>query len=291
MKSDDARAPAASAAPAPAGSAAPLVSVVIPAYNEAARLPGTLGRVRDYLAEQSYGWEIVVADDGSTDRTASLAEAFAAGEPRARVIRNPHRGKGATVRTGMLAAHGRYVFYSDADLSTPIYELAKLLPWLQDGYDVAIGSREGQGARRYNEPGYRHLMGRVFNKAVQLIALRQFDDTQCGFKGFSRTASQDLFRAVQLYGDNTGPVKGALVTGFDVEVLYLALKRRYRVKEVPVEWYYAPGSKVNPLRDPLRLLQDVLRVRWNDLRGRYSARRTPIDAGPAREGSDSLPGG
>ena len=137
---------------------------------------------------------------------------------------------------------------------------------------MAIGSREGQGAVRYNEPGYRHFMGRVFNKLVQFIALRQFNDTQCGFKAFTQEATQDLFRRVQIYGDNAGVVKGAMVTGFDVEVLYLALKRRYRVKEVPVEWYYASGSKVNPLRDPLRLLTDVLRVRWNDLRGRYGRR-------------------
>jgi dolichyl-phosphate beta-glucosyltransferase len=267
-------------APPPAPDA-PLVSVVIPAYNEMRRLPTTLARVQTYLRAQPYAYELLVVDDGSADDTAATAERAAAGDPRVRVIRNPHMGKGVTVRAGMLAATGRYIVYSDADLSTPIEEFDKLLAWLRQGYDIAIGSREGQGARRYNEPGYRHFMGRVFNKMVQVIALRQFNDTQCGFKAFTREASEDLFRRVQIYGDNAGQVKGAMVTGFDVEVLYLALKRGYRVKEVPVEWYYASGSKVNPARDSLRLLGDVFRVRWNDVRGKYgraggrSRRATP----------------
>jgi glycosyltransferase involved in cell wall biosynthesis len=263
--------------PAPAGAPTaavdpPFVTVVIPAYNEARRLPDSIRRVQDYLRQQPYKSELIVVDDGSSDNTAALADEAATADPSIRVIHNPHMGKGVAVRTGMLAGTGRYILYSDADLSTPIAELAKLLSWLERGYDVAIGSREGQGAVRYNEPGYRHLMGRVFNKLVQFIALRQFNDTQCGFKAFTQEATQDLFRRVQIYGDNAGVVKGAMVTGFDVEVLYLALKRRYRVKEVPVEWYYASGSKVNPLRDPLRLLTDVLRVRWNDIRGRYGRR-------------------
>ncbi|HMA33396.1 MAG TPA: dolichyl-phosphate beta-glucosyltransferase [Chloroflexia bacterium] len=254
---------------------APFVTVVIPAYNEARRLPSSLRRVQEYLNGQPYAYELIVVDDGSADNTAALAEERAAQDARVRVIRNPHRGKGAAVRTGMLAGRGRYVLYSDADLSTPIEELGKLLTWLEQGYDIAIGSREGQGAVRYNEPGYRHLMGRVFNQIVRLLALRQFNDTQCGFKAFTHAASEDLFRAVQLYGDNAGLVKGAMVTAFDVEVLYLALKRRYRVKEVPVRWYYANDSKVSAGRDSLRNLRDVLRVRWNDLRGKYGKRRTP----------------
>lgn len=263
-------------ASAPAPDSAPRVTVVIPAYNEARRLPTTLARVQEYLNGQPYSYELLVVDDGSSDNTAELAAAVAAIDSRVRVIRNPHMGKGVTVRTGMLAALGRYILYSDADLSTPISELTKLLAWLEKGYDIAIGSREGQGARRYGEPGYRHLMGRVFNTFVQLIALRQFNDTQCGFKAFTREATQDLFRAVQIYGDNAGQVKGAMVTGFDVEVLYLALKRRYRVKEVPVEWYYASGSKVSPVRDSLRLVRDVVHVRWNDIRGKYGHRRVPV---------------
>jgi len=260
---------------APDSAADPLVTLVIPAYNEARRLPDSLGKVHAYFAAQPYGYEVIVVDDGSADETAALAEELAAADPQLRVIRNAHMGKGVAVRTGMLAGRGQYIIYSDADFSTPIEEWAKLLPWLRDGYDIAIGSREGQGAVRYNEPGYRHLMGRVFNKVVQIVALRQFNDTQCGFKAFTRAASDDLFRSVQIYGDSAGLVQGSMVTGFDVEVLYLALKRRYRVKEVPVRWYYATGSKVSPARDSLRLFRDVLHVRWNDLRGCYPRRRLP----------------
>lgn len=248
---------------------APFVSVVVPAYNEARRLPETLAKVQEYLRAQPYPYEILVVDDGSSDGTADVAERVAASDLQMRVIRNPHHGKGVTVRAGMLAGRGRYILYTDADLSAPIEEWGKLLAWLEKGYDVAIGSREGKGAVRYNEPGYRHIMGRIFNRMVQLIALHQFEDTQCGFKAFTRAASEDLFNSVLLYGDDAGVVKGPRVTGFDVEVLYLALKRNYRVKEVPVRWYYSSGSKVNPLRDPLLLLRDVMRVRWNDLRGRY----------------------
>ncbi len=256
-----------SAAP---GSSTPHLTVVIPAYNEARRLPSTLETVRSYLSRQSYTYEVLVVDDGSDDNTIPLVESLIADDPHTRLIRNPHMGKGVTVRTGMLAGRGRYILYSDADFSSPIEEVEKLLPWMeQRGYDIAIGSREGKGARRIGEPGYRHLMGRVFNTLVRVIALRQFADTQCGFKCFSYEATQDLFRRMQLYGDHSGTVKGARVTGFDVEVLYLALKRGYKVKEVPVKWIYFSGSKVSPFQDSFRLLLDVVKVRLNDLRGSY----------------------
>jgi glycosyltransferase involved in cell wall biosynthesis len=257
---------------------APHLTVVIPAYNEARRLPSTLATVRSYLSRQPYTYEVLVVDDGSDDNTIPLVESLIAGDPTTRLIANPHMGKGVTVRTGMLAGRGRYILYSDADFSSPIEEIEKLLPWMERrGYDIAIGSREGKGARRIGEPAYRHLMGRVFNTLVRLIALRQFADTQCGFKCFTYEATQDLFRRMQLYGDHSGTVKGARVTGFDVEVLYLALKRGYKVKEVPVKWIYFSGSKVNPLQDSFRLLLDVVKVRLNDLQGKYrSATRMAI---------------
>ena len=248
----------------------PYLSVVIPAYNEAARLPSTLEKVMDYLGRQPYTCEVLVVDDGSEDRTASIVEAAATRYPHLTLIRNPHRGKGYAVRTGMLAARGRFILYSDADLSAPIEEVEKLLPYLQGKYDVAIGSREGVGARRYDEPFYRHLMGRVFNTIVRLIALPRFNDTQCGFKAFRKEAAHTLFKGLHLYGDNAAEVKGAMVTGFDVEVLYLALKWGYRVKEVPINWYYSKGKNVNPLKDSYRMLRDILRVRLNDLRGVYA---------------------
>jgi len=247
----------------------PYLSVVIPAYNESSRLPVTLAKVMDYLAKRDYTYEVLVVDDGSDDNTCDVVEKLASDHPHLQVVRNPHRGKGYTVRTGMLKANGRYILYSDADFSAPIEEVEKLLPYLEKGYDIAMGSREGEGAKRFEEPGYRHLMGRVFNTFVRMVALPQFHDTQCGFKAFRKDAAHALFKGLHLYGDNAGEVKGAMVTGFDVEVLYLALKWDYRVKEVPVNWYYSPGTKVNPLKDSYRMFKDILKVRSNDMRGVY----------------------
>lgn len=255
------------------------LSVVIPAYNESSRLPASLARVIEYLDERSYDYEVIVVDDGSADDTATLAEQFAAETTlrspgsALRIIRNPHRGKGYSVRTGVLAAQGRYILYSDADFSAPIEEVEKLLRFLEGKYDVAIGSREGKGAARYDEPFYRHLMGRVFNTMVRMVALPQFSDTQCGFKAFRKEPAHTLFRSLHLYGDNSPEVQGAMVTGFDVEVLYLALKWGYKVKEVPVRWFYSKGANVNPVKDTYRMLKDIAKVRMNDLRGKY--RRGP----------------
>jgi len=246
------------------------LSIVIPAYNEERRLPESLEKVLAFLQTRDYPAEVIVVDDGSTDHTADIVESFMARSPCVSLIRNDHRGKGYAVRTGMLAAQGLYVLFSDADLATPIEEVDRLLAFLEDGYDIAIGSREGLGAQRINEPWYRHLMGRVFNLLVRWVAVGGFQDTQCGFKCFRREVAQDLFQRVQLYGAGAGPVRGGMVTGFDVEVLFLALKRGYRVKEVPVQWHYGTNTKVHPLRDSARMFMDVLRVRLNDWRGRYS---------------------
>jgi glycosyltransferase involved in cell wall biosynthesis len=252
----------------------PYLSIVIPAYNEETRLPETLQRVREYLARQSYASEILVVDDGSHDQTLEAARAALAGaEPpvAARVIANDHRGKGYTVRTGMLAAAGSIVLFSDADLATPIEEVAKLLAQLRAGHDIAIGSREGVGAQRLAEPWYRHIMGRVFNMLVRLIAGMDYQDTQCGFKAFRRAVAQDLFSSMRLYGAGAKVIKGSAVTAFDVEILFLAGKRGYKVAEVPVVWHYGESTKVNPLRDSMRNFQDVARVRMNDWRGAYRA--------------------
>lgn len=248
----------------------PLVSVVIPAYNEERRLPQTLTRVAEYLAAQNYPSEILVVDDGSTDGTTGVVEEFARQHKTLRLIKNDHRGKGYTVRTGMLAAHGHIVLFSDADLSTPIEDLEKLLPWFERGYDIVIGSREGAGARREHEPFYRHLMGRVFNQIVQLLTVRGIEDTQCGFKAFRDDVAQDIFARMLLYGDNAQKISGGMVTAFDVEALFIGYKSGYRIKEVPVQWRYGTETKVNPLKDSYRNFRDVLQVRWNDARGLYN---------------------
>ncbi|MBF6613774.1 MAG: glycosyltransferase family 2 protein [Chloroflexi bacterium] len=249
------------------------LSVVVPAYNEAARLPSTLAKVMAYLERCEHPYEVLVVDDGSADKTPEIVEDLAVSHQHLSLIRNPHRGKGYAVRTGMLRAQGRFILYSDADFSAPIEEVEKLLPFLEDKYHIAIGSREGAGSARYDEPFYRHLMGRVFNTFVRLVALPRFNDTQCGFKAFRRDAAHTLFRSLHLYGDNAADVEGAMVTGFDVEVLYLALKWGYKVKEVPVKWYYSKGANVQPLKDTYRMLKDIAKVRANELRGLYKRSR------------------
>lgn len=251
------------------GETVPRLSVVVPAYNEERRLPATLVQMLQYLDAQTDPTEVIIVDDGSQDHTVEVVQPFADARADVRIIRNDHRGKGYAVRTGMLAAQGDFVLFSDADLATPIEEWEKLRGPLEEGVDVAIGSREGLGAQRLGEPWYRHLMGRVFNYLVRLVAVSGFQDTQCGFKAFRREVAHDLFRRVQLYGDAAKPVKGSAVTGFDVEVLFLARKRGYKIREVPVVWRYDANTKVSPLRDSIHLFRDVCFVRWNDWRGRY----------------------
>jgi glycosyltransferase involved in cell wall biosynthesis len=240
----------------------PFLSLIIPAHNEEHRLPPTLMALNAHLSRQPYESEILVVENGSRDLTAVVAEAFAADHPHVRVIREHGRGKGLAVRRGMREAHGQYRFICDADLSMPIEELAKFLPPQLDNYDVAIGSREAPGARRYNEPAYRHVQGRVFSTLVKVFALPGFEDTQCGFKCFRGEVAEDLFR-VQVFDGMS----------FDVEVLYIARQRGYRIVEVPIDWYYQAESRVHPILDPLRMLRDILIIRRNWRRGKYERRK------------------
>ncbi len=235
------------------------LSVVIPAYNEQERIEATIRRTLEYLAGRGFGFEVIVADDGSRDETALRVEALARGDRRLSVIRLPqNRGKGAAVRTGVLASRGVRVLFMDADLATPIEELEKLDPYLEQGYDVAIGSRGlTESDIRQRQPFPRELMGRTFNLIVRSLLLGGFRDTQCGFKLFTRAAAQELFGAQTLDG-----------FAFDVEVLLLAKDRGYRIREVPVVWYHAPNSKVSPITDASRMFADLVRLRARRLAGR-----------------------
>jgi glycosyltransferase involved in cell wall biosynthesis len=250
---------------------APELSIVIPTYNEQQRLPGTLSALEAYLHAHWPASEAIIVDDGSSDATLRIAREFASENPRFRVLALPHRGKASAVRVGMLAARGRIVLFSDADLSTPLAHTADLVAALRAGADVAIGSREGVGARRIGEPAYRHVMGRAFNAIVRTLAVPGINDTQCGFKAFRQPVAQDLFRRARLYSGER-IVSGPRVTGFDVEILYLARKRGYRIIEVPVQWRHVAGSKVQPVRDAARMFGDVAHVRFNALTGRYRRR-------------------
>jgi glycosyltransferase involved in cell wall biosynthesis len=249
------------------------LSLVIPAYDEAQRLTATLERVARFLEEPPRApVEAVLVDDGSNDSTLEIFRRFASGRSDVRVVANAHRGKAFAVRAGMLAAKGSIVFFSDADLSTPLDESRRLLRALDRGVAVAIGSREGTGARRVDEPLHRHLMGRGFNFGVQFLLVPGIRDTQCGFKMFRADAARAIFTRLRRYGADAPVVQGAMVTAFDVEVLFLARKLGFTIAEVPVFWKHAHGSKVRPVVDSLRMARDVFLVRWNDWRGAYSIR-------------------
>lgn len=242
----------------------PFLSIIVPAYNEAQRLPHTLVQIQRFLAVQSYPAEVLVVENGSQDGTLEIAQEFAKQWPNFFALHEPLRGKGRAVRRGMLAAKGEYRFMCDADLSMPIEEVGRFLPSVQGDFDLAIGSREAPGALRFNEPFYRHLGGRVINRIIQWLALPGLQDTQCGFKCFRAAVAEDLFRRLTLSG-----------WSFDVEVLFLARRAGYRIVEVPITWYYNPQSKLNLVRDTLQMILDVLRVRSNAWRGVYD-RPKPI---------------
>ena len=235
----------------------PFLSVVIPTFNEEARIAGTLSRVIEYLSGQDYQWEVVVADDGSTDHTSELVGRTILEHSNVRVLRLPHRGKGWAVKNGMLAAEGEYRLLSDADLSVPIDQVERLLPLFESrdsgkpGSDVVLGSREAPGAVRIGEPTRRHLMGRFFNFLVSRLAVPGLADTQCGFKCIRGATAQDLFQRLTLDG-----------FAFDVELLHLARKRELTYSEVGVDWYYQSQSKVRLIQDSLAMTFDLLKIRW-----------------------------
>lgn len=244
------------------------LSVIIPAYNEEPNFKkGTINELPGYLEKQDYSYEMLIVDDGSQDDTAILAEKFAKKHKNVRVIKNPHQGKAETVKTGIYQSKGELVLFTDFDQATPISEVEKLLPFFPE-HDIVIGSRQLPGAKREKEPIHRHLMGLVFNLIVQAIAIRGIWDTQAGFKCFKGEVARDLFAKLKVYGSGKR-VQGALVTAFDVELLFIATKHGYKIKEVPIIWHHVATTRVNPIKDSLRMLRDVIKVRLNDLKGVY----------------------
>lgn len=246
----------------------PSLSLIIPAFNEQGRLGQTLTEVWSYLSRQSYDFEIIVSDDGSSDDTRLIAESFANEHPYSRAISIPHAGKAVAIRAGMKAARGEVVVFTDADLATPITYLDAFMKSVREGADVVIGSREGSEANRVGEPEYRHIMGRVFNRMVQFLVLPGIDDTQCGFKAFTRFACSEICRRTQLYASEE-IITGARVTAFDVEMLVIARTMGMKIVEIPVVWTYGSQSKVNPLKDTLINARDILTIKWNTIRGSY----------------------
>ena len=239
----------------------PHLSVVIPAYNEEERISTSLQAIGGYLGDQSYTYEVLVVDDGSTDRTIEICRAFASEHGWPKALHYPvNHGKGFAVREGVLNSAGEHVLMCDADLATPIEELDGFWQFLEEGADIVIASRPLRDSHLVKrQPFYREFAGRAFNLVVRALAVRGIHDTQCGFKLFRREAAQSIFPLCSLTGFS-----------FDIEVLHIAQKLGLDVKEAPVHWYHVAGSKVNLLRDGLRMLLDLFRVR---LRHRNLARR------------------
>lgn len=238
--------------------AVPFLAVVVPAYNEEERIAANLEKLVDYLAAQPYTWEIVVADDGSTDRTASIAAGVSERWPSIRVVRLPHGGKGSAVRAGMLATDAEWRFLCDADLSMPPEQLDRFLPGgVPPTDEIVIGSREAPGARRIGEPANRHVKGRAFTMAVWLLAFRGIEDTQCGFKLFRGDVADTIFKRQRLDG-----------FGFDVEVLFMAKKMGVSIREQAIDWYYREGSSMTLLKG-IGGFMDIARVRLNWAMRRY----------------------
>ena len=238
----------------------PFLSIIIPAHNEANRLPPSLEKIDAFLAGQAFTSEVVVVENGSSDGTLAIAESFKTRMPALKVIHEDRRGKGLAVRRGMLEAAGEYRFFCDADLSMPIEQVLRFLPPELDLVDVAIGSREVAGSRRIDEPGYRHLIGRVFNTMVRWMVLPGLQDTQCGFKCFRGEIAEKVFPLQTLTG-----------MSFDAEVLFIARKLGYRITEVPIDWTFNADSRVRLVQDSLRMAFDLLEIRLKSARGRYDA--------------------
>jgi dolichyl-phosphate beta-glucosyltransferase len=245
------------------------LSVIIPSYNEMANLQkGTLEKVKNYFDRQKYQYEVIVVDDGSDDGSREFVKKYIKDHTSVRLIENSHTGKAGAVTTGMLAAKNEYVLFTDMDQATPIEELDKLLPFLDRGYDVVIGSRSG---RRKGAPFSRQLMSKsaIFLRSV-IIGLPLIKDSQCGFKLFSKKAVQEIFPKIKSIHNGFKSIKGSSVTsGFDVEVLYLASSHGYKIKEVPVNWLYVETRRVSPLKDSIDGVVDLLRIRKNILKGVY----------------------
>lgn len=238
----------------------PLLSLVIPAYNEAMpeRLPKSLKEIIAFVEAQDFAIEVLIVNNNSTDDTLEIAEAAAAEHDYIRVMTENRQGKGAAVKSGMLEAEGEYLFICDADLSMPIDEAIKFVPPQISDFDIAIASRELPGSVRVDEPEIRHIIGRLFNLSIQILAVRGLRDTQCGFKCFRRDVAHQLFPLQTIDGWT-----------FDVELLFIAQQRGYNIIEVPITWIYKDHSKVNPVRDLYKVVLEIFKIRTNAWSGKY----------------------
>lgn len=238
----------------------PFFSIIIPAHNEAERLPSSLEAVKRFISSLPFETEVIVVENNSSDGTAEIVREWMKTMPQLRLISLAQPGKGNAIRTGMLAAQGEYRFMADADFSMPVEEIRKFLSGGKPLAPVAIASREAPGSKRIGEPFYRHLIGRVYNFLVRMLVLPGLQDTQCGFKCFSAEAAQAIFPLQRLEG-----------WSFDVEVLTIARQLGFEIKQVPITWHYQPGSRMHLLGDSLQMAKDLFTIRQYKKKGLYNA--------------------
>ena len=234
------------------------LSIIIPAHNEEERLPPSLELVDAFVRQQLYPIEVIIVENGSHDRTLEVVRSFQSKMPYLKVIQETQKGKGLAVRSGMLAASGQYRIFCDADFSMPVTEISKFIPKTGEQYDIAIASRELPESKRVDEPEFRHLIGRVFNNLVRWALLPGLQDTQCGFKAFRGDVADHLFRMQTLTG-----------WSFDAELLFIAQRLGYKTIEVPITWYYKPGTRLHIVKDSIKMASDLFTIRRNAKQGKY----------------------
>lgn len=242
---------------------APFLSIILPVHNEENRLPKTLEQVDRFITSRSFKSEVIIVENGSNDRSLEIAREYSRSHPTFQVYHEDARGKGLAVRSGMLKASGHYRIFCDVDFSMPVDEIMRFLPPQVTNVDVVIGSREAKGAVRYNEPAYRHLIGRIFNSMVRFMVLPGLQDSQCGFKLFSAACAEDVFQKQTMSG-----------MSFDVEVLYIARRAGYSIIEIPIPWYFNADSRVKLVEDSLRMAVDLYQIRRNGRNGLYGPARS-----------------
>jgi dolichyl-phosphate beta-glucosyltransferase len=235
-----------------------LLSIIVPAHNEQNRLPASLPSIADYMEKQPYPWEVIIVVNGSTDDTLGIAQNFSKEKSNFKVMELKENGKGRAVKHGMLAAKGKWRFMCDADLSMPINELDLFITPNLKNQQILIASREAEGSVRHNEPNQRHWGGRLLNGIIQFFTLPSLKDTQCGFKLFKGTVAEDLFSVQTVMG-----------WAFDIEILYIARMRKYKVEEIPINWHYRSASHINPIKDALKIIVDIFEIKSNAQSGIY----------------------
>ena len=236
----------------------PLLSIIIPAFNEEYRIINSLEIIDKYMGTMLFNWEVLIINDGSTDNTKNIIEEWIMHKHQFKVQTIEHQGKGAAVRYGILNSNTKYQFMCDADLSMPIDKISKFLNKMEEGYQIVIGSRQKTGAKRFNESIMRHILGRLFNFLIKLILVKNIEDTQCGFKCFNSNIAKDLFKLQQING-----------FAFDVEILFLAQKNNIDIFELPIEWRHNDKSKVRIILDPLLMARDILYIFINNIKNKY----------------------